>query len=149
MLITLQYPNTLSQLSTTPDQCYQLIMGGLSVAVVGYDATDALANYLHEHDLPAGTSSYKPLLQRLETETSTPIFLTNLEDVGGLSRVFLCFYVDYAIRVYDCAELMAVTVPPQFTRVKELLSIEGELRRVFAPQAHIFSWDSMGQKRLM
>jgi len=84
-------------------------------------------------------SSHKPLLQRLETETSTPIFLANLEDVGGLSRVFLCFYVDYTIKVYDCAELMAVTVPPQFTPVKELLSIEGDSRRVKPTSSH-FSW---------
>ena len=115
----------------------------MSVAVVGYDATDAFENYLREHDLPAGT---KALLRRLEAETSTPIFLAILEDVGGVSRVFLCYY---AIKVYDCAELTAVTMPTQFERVKDLLSIEGDLRKVFAPRAHIFSWDNKGRKRLI
>jgi hypothetical protein len=124
-------------------------MGGLSAAIIGYDATDALANYLRQHDLPAGNSSYKPLLHRLENETSTPIFLASLEDVGDAPRVFLCFYVDYMINVYDCAELMAVAVPTQFERVKDLLGIEGDLRRVFAPRGHIFSWDSKGRKRLI
>jgi hypothetical protein len=123
-------------------------MGGFPVAVIGYDATDALENYLNEHDLPAGNVSYKQLLQHLETETSTPIFLANIDDDGDAPRRFLCFYVDYSIRVYDCAELMAVTVPTQFERVKDVLSIEGDLRRVFAPKAHICSWDSNGRTRV-
>jgi len=84
-------------------------MGGLSVAVVGYDTTDALSNYLH---VTAGTSSYKPLLQRLETETSTPIFLTNLEDVGGLSRMFLCLYIDYAIKIFHLLTLQYNFISP-------------------------------------
>ena len=42
--------------------------------------------------------------------------LARLEDSSGLTRMFLCCYVDTRIRVYDVKELMAVIVPPQFTR---------------------------------
>jgi hypothetical protein len=43
---------------------------------------------------------------------------------------------------------MAVTVPPQFTRVKEILGIDGDLKRVFAPQGMIFSYDVNGRTRV-
>ena len=36
-------------------------------------------------------------------------------------------------------------VPPQFTRVKEILGIDGDLKRVFAPQGTIFSYDVDGR----
>ena len=125
-------------------------MGGFPAALIGYDATDALENYFNEHDVPEGIVSYKLLLQRLETETSAPIFMASLDDDDGdVPRRLLCFYVDYSIRVYDCAELMAVTVPAQFKRVKDVLGIEGDLRRVFAPKAHIYSWDSNGRTRVL
>ena len=54
-----------------------------------------------------------------------PISLARLEDSSGLTRMFLCCCADTHIRVYDCEELMAVVVPPQFTRasVKEILSL--------------------------
>ncbi|KAF8340966.1 hypothetical protein F5887DRAFT_1160207 [Amanita rubescens] len=62
--------------------------------------------------------------------------------------MFLCCYVDTRIRAYDCEELMAVIVPPQFTRVKEMLGIDGDLKRVFAPQGMIFSYDVNGKTRV-
>jgi len=76
-----------------------------------------------------------------------PISLARLEDSSGLTRMFLCCYVDAHIRVYDCQELMVVIVPPQFTRVKVLLGIDGDLKRVFVPQGTIFSCDVNGRTR--
>jgi hypothetical protein len=43
---------------------------------------------------------------------------------------------------------MAVIVPPQFTRVKELLGIDGDLKRVFVPQGVVFSYDGNGKTRM-
>ena len=77
-----------------------------------------------------------------------PISLARLEDSSGLTCMFLCCYVDTHIRVYDCEELMAVKVPLQFTRVKEMLGIDGGLKRVFAPQGTIFSYDVNGKTRV-
>ena len=77
-----------------------------------------------------------------------PISLARLEDSDGLSRMFLCCYVDSQTRVYDCEELAAMPVPPQFTRVKELLGIEGDLKRIFGPQGMIFSYDADGKIRM-
>ena len=77
-----------------------------------------------------------------------PVSLARLEDSSGITRMFLCCYVDTRIRVYDYEELTAVTVPPQFTRVKEILGIDGDLKRVFAPQGMIFSYDVNGRTRV-
>jgi hypothetical protein len=122
-------------------------MGGFSIVAVGYEVADALERYQRQHHI-AGVPSFKQLLQYLESEISMPISLARLEDDSGLSRMFLCCYVDTHIRVYDCEELMAVTVPPQFTRVKEMLGIDGDLKRVFAPQGTIFSYDVNGRTRV-
>ena len=122
-------------------------MGGYSIVAVGYEvAADALERYQREHDIE-GVPSYKQLLKYLESETSIPISLARLEDSSGLSRMFLCCYVDARIRIYDCEELMAVIVPAQFTRVKEILGIDGDLKRVFAPEGKIFSYDVNGKPR--
>jgi len=62
--------------------------------------------------------------------------------------MYLCCYVDTRIRVYDFEELLAVIVPPHFTRVKEILGVDGDLKRVFAPQGMIFSYDGNGRTRV-
>ena len=62
--------------------------------------------------------------------------------------MFLCCNVDTHIRVCDCEELMAVIVPLQFTRVKKILDIDGDLKRVFTPQGVIFSYDVNGKTRV-
>jgi hypothetical protein len=74
--------------------------------------------------------------------------LARLEDSSGLTRMFLCCYVDTCIRVYDVKELMAVIVPPQFMRLKEILGIDGDLKRIFAPQGTVFSYDVDGKTRV-
>lgn len=124
-------------------------MGGFPIVAVGYEIGDALEKYQRQHHRDiAGLPSFKPLLQYIESELSMPISLARLEDDSNTTRVFLCCYVDTRIRVYDCEELMAVVVPPQFTRVKELLGIDGDLKRVFAPQGTIFSYDVNGRTRM-
>ena len=84
----------------------------------------------------------------IESEISIPVSLVTLEDDDGLTRKFLCCYVDTRTRVYDCDELMAVKVPPQFSRVKELLGTHGNLKRVFTPKGVIFSYDVNGKTRV-
>jgi len=122
-------------------------MGGLPFVAIGYEVADALERYQHRHDI-AGVPSFKQLLQHVESEISIPVSLARLEDDSGLTRMFLCCYIDTRIRVYDCEELMAVIVPPQFTRVKEILGINGDLKRVFTPQGMIFSYDVNGGTRV-
>ena len=122
-------------------------MGGLSFVAIGYEAADALERYQRQHDIE-GVPSFKQLLKYIESEISIPVSLVRLEDDDGLTRKFLCCYVDTRIRVYDCDELMAVKVPPQFSRVKGLLGIDGDLKRVFTPQGVIFSYDDNGRTRV-
>ncbi|KIL56568.1 hypothetical protein M378DRAFT_181932 [Amanita muscaria Koide BX008] len=122
-------------------------MGGFSIVAIRYEVADALERYQRQHNIE-GVPSFKQLLQYVESEISMPISLARLEDSSGLTRMFLCCYVDTRIRVYDFEELMAVIVPPQFTRLKEILGIDGDLKRVFAPQGTIFSYDVDGKTRV-
>jgi hypothetical protein len=131
---------------TTLYQCH-IVMGGFSIVAVGYEVADALERYQGQHQI-SGVPSFKQLLRYVESEISMPVSLARLEDASGLTRMFLCCYVDTHIRVYDCQELMAVIVPLQFTRVKELLGIDGDLKRLFAPQGTIFSYDVNGRTRV-
>lgn len=126
---------------------YTSVMGGFSIVAVGYEVADALERYQGQHHI-TGVSSFKQLLRYVESEISIPVSLARLEDTSGLTRVFLCCYVDTRIRVYDYEELTAVIVPPQFTRVKEILGIDGDLKRVFAPQGTVFSYDVNGRTRV-
>ena len=122
-------------------------MGGFSIVAIGYEVADALERYQRQYSIE-GVPSFKQLLQYVESEASMPISLVRLEDSSGLTRMFLCCYVDTRVRIYDFEELMAVIVPPQFTRLKEILGIDGDLKRVFAPQGTIFSYDVDGKTRV-
>ncbi|OJA13958.1 hypothetical protein AZE42_03615 [Rhizopogon vesiculosus] len=125
--------------------CYHVVMGGFPIVAIGYEVADeALERYQHQHHF----AEVEQLLQYVESEISMPISLASLEDSAGLSRMFLCCYVDTHTRVYSCEELMAVTAPPQFTRVKEILGIDGDLKRVFAPRGTIVSCDVNGRTRI-
>jgi hypothetical protein len=100
-------------------------MGGLSMVAIGYEVADALERYQRQHHI-SGVPSFKQLLQYVESEISMPISLARLEDSSDLTRMFLCCYVDTRIRVYD----------------------DGDLKRVFAPQGMIFSYDVNGRTRV-
>ncbi|KAI0295885.1 hypothetical protein B0F90DRAFT_1919179 [Multifurca ochricompacta] len=116
-------------------------------SAIGYEVADALERYQCQHGIE-GVLSFKQFLQYAESEASMPISLVSLEDSSSLDRMFLCCYVDTRVRVYDFKELMAVIVPPQFTRLKEVLGMYGDLKRVFAPKGIIFSYDVDGKTRV-
>lgn len=124
-------------------------MGGLSIAAVGYDVTEALPNYLKQHKMKPGVPTYKRLLHNLESETSTPISLARIDDKSGASSMYyLCCFLDYRDISHNTDELAGVPVPREFIRVKDLLGFEGVLERVTAPKASIFSYDSNGRTRV-
>jgi hypothetical protein len=122
-------------------------MGGFPIVAVGYEVTDdALERYQLQHHI-SRDRSFRPLLQHVESEISVPISLARLEDSSDLTRKFLCCYIDTRVRVYGCEELMAVVVPG-FERVKEMFGIDGDLKRVFAPEGMIFSYGVDGRTRV-
>jgi hypothetical protein len=127
-------------------QCYYIAMGGIPIAAIGYDATDAVDRYKHEYPI-SGLSAFKQILHNVESETSIPVALAMLETEDSLNPTFLCCYVDCRRKVHSCDDLMAVAVPPQFTRVKEMLGIDGDLKRVFSPRAVVFSYHVDGRRR--
>ncbi|RDB24670.1 hypothetical protein Hypma_008206 [Hypsizygus marmoreus] len=123
-------------------------MGGFPFAAMGYEVTEVLEDYFTLRNTPSGAPALKELLLSLESELHTPVHFAQLEDSDGFSHILVCCYVDYQKWVYDCEELMMMKVPAQFERVKDILSIQGGLKRIFAPHGHIFSYDSSGRTRV-
>lgn len=123
-------------------------MGGIPIVAIGFEVTNALEAYRHKHGLTEGLSSFKEILRNLESKLLIPLHLARTEDSSGLSRMFLCCYIDYELKVYDCEELMAMPVPPEFKLVKELFGTDGELRRFFSPYGQIYSYDENGRTRI-
>ena len=124
---------------------WRLTTGGVQLIVASRFKSNMVSQLFSDNDHGrTGTASYMAENQK----TSLPLSLDRLEDSDGLNRIFLCCYVDFQTRVYDCEELAAMPVPPQFIRVKELLGIEGDLKKVFGPQGMIFSYDADGKIRM-
>jgi hypothetical protein len=124
------------------------IMGGVSVAAIGYEVMNVLDEYIREQGISPENQAFKSVLRILESEASIPLALVRLEDVSG-SRTFLCFHVEYEDeKVSDCEELMEIAVPPQFARLKESMGIAGDVKRVFGPKAVVFSYGTNGRSRV-
>ena len=129
-----------------------IVMVGFPIVAVGYEVgDDTIQRYLRQHHI-SGLRDIQQLLRRAESELSIPVSLVSVEDfsvsIFTPSRKFLCCYVDTRTRVCNCEELMAVIVPPQFTRVKEILGIDGDLKRIFALDGTIVSYDANGKTRV-
>ncbi|KAH9952427.1 hypothetical protein BC827DRAFT_361009 [Russula dissimulans] len=45
-------------------------------------------------------------------------------------------------------DLLAIPVPPAFRQLPQLMPVEGDLRRLFAPRAMISSYDQSGKSRV-
>ena len=104
-----------------------------------YESVDALERGINVSTILKGFRPSNNFSQYIESEISIPVSLVGSEDDDGLTRKFLCCYVNTRIRVYDCDELMAVKVPPQFSRVKELLGIDSDLKEgIYAPRRDLF-----------
>ena len=91
-------------------------------------------------DLPQ--SNKWSILQDLELKIGFPLALVRVEreDNGGAaSDYYFCCLADDSGRPYDCGELLAVPVPPAFHQLPQLVPVEGDLHRLFAPRAMIFT----------
>jgi hypothetical protein len=120
---------------------------------VGYEISSNTFNkFLSENDmLESGFPDDQKFLNYLESQTSTMVHLAHLDDESTgttIRHTFLCCYVDYRDRIYNCEEIMAVTVPSGFSHIQDIIQTEGALRRIVARKGILFSYDSNGRDRV-
>ncbi|KAH9957572.1 hypothetical protein BC827DRAFT_1157189 [Russula dissimulans] len=101
-------------------------------------------------DLPEYNNRF--LLQDFESNIGIPLALGCVEqdegDGGAPCDYYLCCFADYSGRLYNSEDLLAIPVPPAFRQLPQLMPVEGDLRRLFAPRAMISSYDQSGKSRV-
>jgi len=123
-------------------------MAPLPSTLVGYRvSSEAIERYRALKNLPEYTN--RSLLQDLESKVGIPLALVRVERDGeATSDHYLCCFADYSGRPYDSEDLLTIPVPPAFHQLPQLISVEGDLRRLFAPRATISSYDQSGKSRV-
>jgi hypothetical protein len=123
------------------------------IVAVGYEiSSDTFDEFLSENDmLESGFPDYQKFLNHLESQTSTMVHLAHLDDESEgttIRHTFVCCYVDYRDRIYDCEEIMAIDVPSGFTHIRDIIQTKGVLRCIMARKGILFSYDSNGNDRV-
>jgi hypothetical protein len=126
-------------------------MALLPSSLVGYRvSSEAIERYRALKNLPESNNRF--LLQDLELKIGVPLALVRVERDRGDGEVvcdhYLCCFVDYSGRPYDSEDLLAIPVPPAFHQLPQLIPVEGDLRRLFAPRAMISSYDQSDKSRV-
>jgi hypothetical protein len=125
-------------------------MAPIPSSLVGYRVSwEDIQRYRSLKNLPP--HSNRPLIQDLESQIGIPIALVRIEDQGddGASSLhYICCFADYSSRFYRCEDLLAIPVPPAFLQLSQLIPVEGDLHRLFAPRTVIFSYDQSNKSRV-
>jgi len=126
-------------------------MAPLPTSLVGYPVSpEAVERYRVLKNLPQYDN--RLLLQDLESEIGVPLTLARVErdaeDGGAAPDYYICSFADYSGRPHDSANLLAIPVPPAFHQLPQLIPVEGDLQRLFAPRAMISSYDQSGKSRV-
>lgn len=123
-------------------------MTPIPCTLIGYRIlNEAIERYRAEHSLPEIND--RPLLQQLESTLGIPLALVRVElnDDTSSQEHYLCCFADYN-RPYDVQALAALPVPRAFERLPQVIPVEGDVRRLFAPHAMVVSWDEAGKSRV-
>jgi hypothetical protein len=79
------------------------------------------------------------LVEHLQSKLNAPLALVRVDtDAGPTLNHYFCCFADYSDRPYQAEELLAIPVPPGFLQLPQLIPVEGEVQRLFAPRAFIF-----------
>lgn len=120
-------------------------MAPLPTFLVGYPVShEAIERYRTLKNLPRYNN--RILVEDLQSKITAPLVLVRVEaddDAGAPSNYYFCCFVDFSDRAYQPEELLAIPVPPAFHQLPQLIPVEGEVRRLFAPRAMIFSYKSV------
>ena len=90
----------------------------------------------------------KALLHDVETLTHNPASVVRYDDIDGCAHRVICCFVDCREGAYSTSELDTIPIPAEFSRVPEQVKTNGELRRVFALKAMVFSCGRDGRTRV-
>jgi hypothetical protein len=121
-------------------------MAPLPSSLVGYRVTfEAIESYRALKNLPK--SNNRLLLQDLETKIGVPLALVRVER-DEEDDYYVCCFADYSSRPYDAGDLLAVPVPPAFRQLPQIIPVESDLRRLFAPRSMVSSYDPSGKSRV-
>ena len=117
-------------------------MAPVPIALVGFPVTgETIEHYRGQNNLPEYNS--RLLVQDLASKIGTPVTLVRLEldDDGATPDHFLCCFAesDFTGRPYDVNDMLAIPIPPEFHQLPQVITVEGALRRLFAPRAKAFS----------
>ena len=126
-------------------------MAPLPCSLVGYRVSiEAIERYRSLKNLPEYNNRF--LLQDLEPKIGTPLALVHVErdeeDGEAACNYYLCCFADYSGRPYDSEDLLTIPAPPAFCQLPQFITVEGHLRRLFAPRAMITSYDQSGKSRV-
>ena len=113
-------------------------MAPLPTSLVGYRVSyEAIEQYC---DLKSPLMhSNRLLVEDFESKIGIPLALVRVEsdEDGGAApdHYYICCFADYSGRPYTTEELSAVPVPSAFHQLPQLIPVEGELCRLFAPRS--------------
>ena len=132
----------------TPGCLHTTVMAPLPSSLVGYCvSSEAIERYRALKNLPESNNRF--LLQDLESRIGVPLALVRVErDDEAACDHYLCCFADYSGRVYDSKDLLTIPVPLAFHQLPQLIPVEGDLRRLFAPRTMIWSYDQSGKSRV-
>jgi hypothetical protein len=124
-------------------------MAGTPLAFVGFEATRAIEEYFAARGLDMSTlAAFKALLRDLEQQSSLPLGLVRVASETETLE-FICCYASSWDGVYDCEDLLKIGIPPQFSQLRSALGVVSDVKRQFAANAKLFSYDDSGKaKRL-
>ncbi|KAF9442576.1 hypothetical protein P691DRAFT_810417 [Macrolepiota fuliginosa MF-IS2] len=121
-------------------------MALLPSSLIGYRiSSEAIERYRTLKNLPEYNNRF--LVQDLESQVGVPLALVRIEHDEGDDH-YLCCFVDYSSRPRSPEDLLAIPVPPAFRQLPQLIPVEGDLHRLFAPRARISSYDQSGKTRV-
>jgi hypothetical protein len=115
-------------------------MAPIPIFLVGYPVSwESLEQYHILNSLPEYDN--RSLVHNLETKINTQVKLVrvdiyNVEET--ISIHYLCCFADSSGRPYEPQDLLDIPVPLAFNQLPQVIPVEGELRRLFAPKANVF-----------
>ncbi|KAF9442319.1 hypothetical protein P691DRAFT_681686 [Macrolepiota fuliginosa MF-IS2] len=114
-------------------------MAPITVSLVGYRvSSEAIERYRTLKDLPK--YNHRLLVQDLESQVGVPLALVEVER-DEEDDLYLCCFIDFSSRPYSPEDLLAIPVPPGFRQLPQLIPVEGDLHRLFAPNAYVMYHD--------
>lgn len=119
-------------------------MAPVPISLVGYPVSyEAMERYRVLNNLPN-----RLFVQDLQSKINVPLALICVEEesAGSVSDYYLCCFADCSERPYEPEDLLAIPVPPAFHQLLQLIPVEGDLRRLFAPRA-ISYFNGLGKSK--